>query len=165
MSMYPCVYFEGNAFIDGGQVQNTNVTQSSIGNCAITTSTLDMNFKNITSVADPINYSDAATKRYVDDLGIVISVVSLSGTSPSLISNNLKGSYVITISNLVLNGPSAVFNVTKSESTQHAHIARTVASPGQASRTLLKISWPPNSGIYLSKTESAYDGSYRVKFI
>ena len=163
--MYPCVYFEGNAFIDGGQVQNANVTQSSIGNCAITTSTLDMNFKNITSVADPINYSDAATKRYVDDLGIVISVVSLTGTNQSLISNNLKGSYVITITNLVLNGPSAVFNITKSEQSQQAHIARTVASPGLNTRSLLKISWPPNSGIYLYKTENNYDGSYRVKFI
>lgn len=165
MSVYPCVYFEGNAFIDGGQVQNANVTQSSIGNCAITTSTLDMNFKNITSVAEPINYSDAATKRYVDDLGIVISTVSLTGTSPTQISTNLKGSFVITITNLVLNGPSAVFNITKNESTQYAHVARTVASPGLNSRSLLKISWPPNSGIFLNKTESTYDGSYRVKLM
>lgn len=159
------VCLEGNVFIDGGQCQNIIITNSSIGNCNITTSTLDMNLKNITNVADPINQQDAATKKYVDDLGIVISTITLSGITNTNISNYSKGSYIITITNLVLNGPSGIFHVTKNESSQNAHIVRTVASPGLNSNVLLNITWPINSGILLNKTGSNYDGSYKIKIM
>jgi hypothetical protein len=157
------VFFEGNAYIDGGQIQNVNVTLSSIGNCAITTSSLDMNMKNITNVKDPINPQDAATKKYVDDLDIVISNVTLIGTSGNLVSNYQKGSYIITIKNDILGGPSGVFHVTKNEAHKLPHIARTVATPGESTNITLMISWPPNSGIMLRKTGSSFDGNYRVK--
>jgi hypothetical protein len=159
------VYFEANGFIDGGQMQNVNVTSCSIGNCNITTSTLDMNMNNITSVNDPILNQDAATKKYVDALEIIISSVTLSGTSYSQISANVKGSYVITISNQILNGPSAIFHVTKSESSFNAHIARTVAAPGYNSNIFLELLWAPNSTIMMRKTGTQYDGSYKVKIM
>jgi hypothetical protein len=157
------VCLEGNVFIDGGQVQNIVVTTSSIGNCNITTSSLDMNLGNITNVANPINQQDAATKKYVDNLDIVISNVTLSGSLTTIISNYIKGSYIITISNSVLNGPSGIFHVTKSEASQKAHVLRTVATPGLATNVFLDVTWPVNSGILLRKTGNNYDGNYRVK--
>lgn len=162
------VCLEGNVFIDGGQGQNINVTTSSIGNCNISKSSIDMlsssgSLQNITNVANPINQQDAATKQYVDNLDIVISNITLINTNTQIISNYVKGSYIITISNTVFNGPSGIFHVTKSETTQNAHIVRTVASPGIGTSVFLNVTWPQNSGILLNKTGSNYDGSYRVK--
>lgn len=159
------VYFEGNAFIDGGRVQNAVVQSSSIGNCTITTSSLDMNLANITSVKDPINPQDAATKKYVDDLGIIITNVSLTSTNNSLVTSFSKGSYRVFVENIVINGPSAVFDITKNETSRSAHIVRTAATPGYMTDTTLRLSWPPNDGLYLRKTNNGFDGAYRVKII
>lgn len=158
-------FFEGNAFIDGGQLQNAVVTSTSIGNSSITTSSLDMNLANITSVKDPVNNQDAATKKYVDDLGITIAVYTLNGLSNTTISTSQKGSFVIKVENLILNGPSGVFNVSKSEAARDGHCVRISAAPGYNTTTTLLVSWPPNSGILLRKTGSGFDGTYRVKIM
>jgi len=164
------VFLEGNAYIDGGQIQNVNIVSTSIGNSKITTSSLDMlsntgDLQNITNVADPILLQDAATKKYVDDLGINVMNVTLIGTGGSLLKDFLTGSYIVIVNNVVLNGPSAIFHITKNDQNRHAHIIRTVATPGYSSRNFLKIEWPLNSGIVLSKTASTFDGAYRVKLI
>jgi len=124
---------------------------------------LDLSGNIIRNVASPVNDSDSATKKYVDDLDIVISNITLTNINTTTISNYIKGSYIITISNLVFNGPSGIFHVTKSESSQQAHIVRTVASPGYGTSIFLNVTWPPNSGILLNKTGSNYNGTYRVK--
>lgn len=158
-------FFEGNAFIDGGQAQNILVTSSSIASSIITTSSLDMNLANIKRVKDPILAQDAATKNYVDLLGIVLTTISLNGSTQSQVSSYQKGSFVITVSNSILNGPSGVFHVTKNEASRDAHIVRTVSSPGYMTNISLKINWPTNSGIYLYKTGPNFDGSYNIKIM
>lgn len=158
--MSGCVYFEGNAYIDGGKITNTTISS-----CSISTSSLDMNNENITSVKDPVQQQDAATKKYVDNLGIRFNNITLNGILPIEIFPDKQGSFVITITNIIIDGPSAIFNLTKNRQSSESHIVRTVAAPGYTSNTLLQMSWPPNSGIILSKTNNDYNGEYRVKIM
>ena len=160
----------GPIYLDSGQILNIKLITSSIGNSNISTSAIYMlssigNYQNITNVKDPINQQDAATKQYVDNLGIIINDITLIGTSGTLISDKLKGSYSIHISNTVLNGPSGIFYLTKSEMDREAGKFRMIAAPGYSTNTFLDIYWPINSGIYLHKTDSNYDGSYNIKII
>ncbi|NBO98891.1 MAG: hypothetical protein EBU90_02015 [Proteobacteria bacterium] len=162
-------FFEGNGFFDGSHVTRSTVSNSAINNGAITSCTIDMlstsgNLTNITSVKDPVQPQDAATKKYVDTLGIV-TTVNLTNTNQTVISNSVKGAFMISVTNLVLNGPSGMFNVTKNESSQHPHIVRTSAAPGYNTNVFVRVSWPPNSSLVISKTGAEFDGSYLVKII
>ena len=160
------VYYEGNAFIDGGRIQNVLNTNSSISNCIITTSSLDMNLANITNVKDPINLQDAATKKYVDDLQIVYSNVSLNNTISSLISTAQSGTFIVKILSVSGTGPLATFNIIKGINTQEAQCNRTTSCPGISSTNVsLRITWPPNSGILLHKNGPDFNGNYLVKFM
>jgi hypothetical protein len=156
------VYFEGNAFIDGGKVQNSSVLFADIQN-----STVDMDMKNITSVADPVEPQDAATKQYVDDLGVRISNVTLIDDNYTPISTFQKGSFVITVTNLVDFAPTATFYVSKSHQTRHAHIVRHTCAPGIENGTVvvLEIKWEPNQGLALRKTSSPFNGLYQIKIV
>jgi hypothetical protein len=163
------VFFEGNGFFDGSQLVNSTVSNTTISASSLQACTINMlspigNYTPITNVQDPVNDQDAATKFYVDRLGTVFNI-SLSNTDNTTLSTNLKGSFMVTITNNVLNGPSAIFNITKSESYKKPHIIRITASPGHSTNTFLEISWPPDSNILLRKTNQYFDGSYLVKLI
>ena len=153
------VYFEGNAYIDECLVQNTDIKNSNI-----TTSSLDMNLENITSVKDPILPQDAATKKYVDEHAFQFTTtdVNLSGTVGSMVFSIGTGVHMIQVTNLVTNGPSALFNVTKSDASKCGQSNRFTASAGSGSNTTLLLEWGASSDIYLRKTNDLYDGSYRA---
>lgn len=162
-------FAEGNFYLDGSVAVNSTIGNTNILHSSIRTSSIDMlsssgNYQNITSVADPNDQYDAANKRYVDFIGVRGSF-DLIGTTPTLISGNIKGSYLIMITNLVLNGASATFVATKNESSNEAQVNRTSLCPGYGSFTTLNIIWPIGGGIYLQKSDSYYDGSYYVKII
>jgi hypothetical protein len=166
------VFFEGNAYIDGGHIENVSISTASISNSAINTSSLDMNMQNITSVKDPIQPQDAATKKYVDDLGIIIEYCTLTGVQPTpVVGSGDHGTYTVTIKRQNNPGPSAIFNVSKRDATVNAHIVRTVATPwffGDTPVTLL-MEWPVGETIQIRKSATIggdpLDGIYIVKLV
>jgi uncharacterized protein (DUF39 family) len=162
-------FFEGNAYLDASYIVNSTTSNNIITTSVITGSTIDMlstsgNFQNITNAATPIRANDVVIKSYVDALGIVTADYTLVGTTGTLISSNNSGSFVVTVTNLVLGGPSAVFNITNNGSTNCGQVMRTVAAPG-SDKCVLDISWPKNTGPILFKSTANYDGSYRVKIM
>jgi ABC-type antimicrobial peptide transport system permease subunit len=163
-------FFEGNGFFSDSYITNSTTTNNIITTSKISTSSIDMldtagNYQNITNVAIPINPHDAVIKQYVDDLNIRLKNYDLTGTTGTLLTNDLSGSYVVTVTNLVMNGPSATFHITKNSPSVCGHIVRHTLSPGLGSLTSLNITWPTYSGPYLIKSNGSYDGSYRVKII
>jgi hypothetical protein len=162
-------FFEGNGFFSDSYITNSTVTNNIITKSAISTSSIDMldingNYQAITNVSIPINPHDAVIKLYVDNLGIRIKSYHLSGTNGVLLTNDLSGSFVVTVTNLC-SGPSATFHITKNTPTICGHIVRHTLSPGITSLTSLNITWPANSGPILAKSNNADDGSYQVKIM
>jgi len=160
--------FEGNIYGQYSYIINSTLPNNIITNSIINTSSLDMlsssgQYQRITNVATPILPNDAVIKSYVDQLNIVISDITLTGTSHTQISNDYTGSFVVTITNLVTNGPSGIFNITKNNINVCGMIARVVACPGADIETILDMTWPANSPPMLFKTNVNYDGSYMVK--
>lgn len=163
-------FFEGNGFFSDSYVTNSTTTNNIITRSAISTSSIDMldtagNYQNITNVAMPINPHDAVIKQYVDNLNIRLQNYDVVSTIGTLLTNDLSGSFVVTVTNLVMNGPSATFHITKNTPSICGHIVRHTLSPGLESFTSLNITWPQFSGPILSKNNLSYDGTYRVKIM
>lgn len=130
---------------------------------------IDMSGGIISNHAQPILPSDVANKEYVD-LRIPIGpnapvIITLTGTNYTTISTQLTGNFMISVKNVVVNGPSATFTVVKSNSSSYPGCARISSFPGTTSNEKLDISWDPGSGIKLKKTGNNYDGNYSIFFI
>lgn len=163
-------FFEGNGFFSESYIINSTITNNIVTNSSIVKTNIDMldsggNYQNITNVATPINLHDVVIKQYVDDLNIRLRNYDLIGTDDTLLTNDLSGSFVVTITNLVMNGPSATFHITKNTPGICGHIVRHTLSPGINFLTTLNIKWPIYSGPILTKNNNSYDGSYRVKIM
>ena len=56
-------YLQANAYLKNSFILQSSLSSCSVSNSSITNSSIDMNFKNITSVLDPINLQDAEIGR------------------------------------------------------------------------------------------------------
>jgi hypothetical protein len=162
---------EGNLYLQYSYLTNSTATNNIITTSQINTSSIDMlsstgQYQYITNVHDPNLRQDAATKNYVDALGISINQITLTSTTGTVINSNLTGAYMITV-NTTLNGgpygPNATFNISKSDPSKCGHVVRPSHAPGSDSSCCLDIRWPPNSGPILFKTNVNFDGGYYVK--
>jgi len=91
-----------------------------------------------------------------------ITVVTLSGTAYTTILTELEGTYFISVKNVVTNGPSANFSITKSEPTVTPVINTLSQNPGVGSGELLELRRSASSNLELHKTDVNYDGDYTV---
>ena len=139
---------------------------SRIQNSIITTTSIDMNDTVITNHGTPINPTDVVNKNYVDTLvGASANAfnITLTGTSYTLVTSILSGTIRVYIKNLVTNGPSAIFDLTKSSNTMTPSQTRITSSAGLGTLERLVMRWNPGSGLEVKKTNVNYDGLYFVR--
>jgi hypothetical protein len=139
---------------------------SVVTNSSITNSSIDMNGGVITNHGTPVNGTDVVNKDYVDSIagtGNPVYTVTLTGTAYTLVVNLFKGVVRMQVKNIVTNGPSASFELSKSESSQDPSYVRTMSSAGIGTNERLHARWIPGSGIEIKKSGVNYDGQYKVK--
>lgn len=154
--------FTGQGIFDRSKISNTTISNCVLTSGSIAGAAIDMGDQVITSLHDPQSTQDAATKNYVDALGITHTLVTLDGTNPATIPI-YTGAFVVVVKPLNTGGPCAIFHVSKSMLNGSACVFRTSLSPGSDSTCTLRIAWPQSSGILIYKTNSMFDGSYVVK--
>lgn len=147
-------YSRGNYIVQDGQILNSHI---------------DMNNGIIINHENPINDTDVANKRYVDQTisnialdSIIISDVILLGTDYITISDNLSGVYTISVRNIISGGPCGKWNAIKNDSYKNNKPDRVFSSAGLNTEERLELRWNANTGIELKKTGNNYDGQYRV---
>ena len=149
-------YFSGNVNISGRAVQST----------AITTSTIDMNAKPITSVADPTLPQDAATKYYVDAMQPDVSVILTDDQFVNVPVTLKPGSLIICVSSTISGNPTSTFSVSKSSLTSTgASVMRITGTNGIITHEQLQLQWPPGSNVQIRKTGMGSVGTYVVHFV
>lgn len=130
---------------------------------------VDFNMKNFSLLPSPTTSDNVATRDYVD--GKIQELVDwkFTGVPVELLDTELTsvislkvGSYVVTISSQVHNGPSATFNISRSSLDVNPHIVRTTMSPGVDSDVQLELFWNESGYLLLRKTGPFYNGVYRV---
>ncbi len=163
-------FYEGNGYFDQSVLINSTVSNTSINTSSIKTSSIDMlnssgNYSNITNVAIPINNQDAVPKIYVDNLNISVTSTTITGTNGNLISNVTSGSYTVTIYSDISGAPFGIWSTSKNSNDVYGHVVRNNLIPGITTGTLLRLEWPPSSGIKIYKNDNNYNGIYTVKLM
>lgn len=143
-------FFTGPIKTDKGYVSNSTITNTDI----------DMNNKKITTLGDPVNPQDAVNLRSLEN-NILYKTITLTGTNSVLLISNTYGSYYITISGTTDNLASAVFSISKSDSTINI-IGNRLSHSGTGD---LELIWNSSSGLYIKKNSITQDGTYIVKII
>jgi len=160
-------YFSGNIVARGTMAKRMLLTNSSIVD-----TTIDMNLKTITSVHDPIDPQDAATRYYVDASVQKVEsefqsfftgvVVSLNGTDFVEIAHIRPGSYIVTVTPFQDGFPTATFSISKLGAYSTGHVSRITAGIDPKTRETLDLQWPQGGVLLLRKTGPGFDGDYLV---
>lgn len=151
----------GNFYLDC----NAKISNSNINTSRITSSSIDMNGAIISNTGTPTQPTDSVNKAYVDNaLGITSSAIQivLTGTSYSNIITSTSGSVIIVIKNIIANGPSATFNISKNSSSISANPLRLTSSAGIGTFEKLMVRWNAGGPLQVKKTGVNYDGVYNV---
>lgn len=140
---------------------------STINNSDISNSRINMGGGVITNHGTPTVGTDVVNQQYVIDYVTAaiprIADITLTSTTYTLIDSVLSGHFKITVKNLVVNGPSAHFILSKSFAADNPSITRTNSSAGAVTNERLLVKWEPNSGVFLAKTGVNYNGVYRCR--
>jgi len=152
----------GRAILEGTYIKGMRIVNS-----VIRSSQIDMAYQPITSLADPQNPSDAATRYFVENVvshAVKTLKVHLCGAQYVQVAHLPAGSYVITISS-TNGGPTATFSISKNLTVKEAHVARLTSIPGEASLEELDLKWGASGPVMLRKTGPHYNGCYVVKIV
>lgn len=152
----------GRAILEGTFIRGMKILNS-----VIQSTKIDMGYQPITSLADPVNPSDAATKYYVENTvasAVKTTRVHLCGVRYTHVANLVPGSYMVMISS-VNGGPTATFVVSKNLAVREAHVARITSLPTEGTYEELDLKWGASGGVMLRKTGTHFDGCYIVKFV
>ena len=154
----------GRAILEGTYIKGMRLVNS-----VIQSSKIDMAYQTITSVADPQNPSDAATKYFVENTvaGVVKTIqVHLRGSAYTTISCNIPPSSLLITVSSVNGGPAATFMISKNSKAREGHVARITSLPSESTHEELDLKWPASGGLMLRKTGMGhFDGCYIVKII
>lgn len=149
------VFYHINAKIKGGLVNQAQIDDSSI----------DMNYRRITTLGTPTSPTDAATKDYVDLNTLTTGSVMLTGTSYSILSATSTGTMILTIKGTTTGAPCGVYIFNKNM--PNGPFAMTVLSalPGSSSGEQLEFTWDDSSALMMRKTDVDYDGIYTYRLV
>lgn len=146
----------GNFKVVKGRVENTDI---------------DMNFKRITTLGDPVLDYDAvnlrtlqaATGSTVPNVDIEENV-TLTGTLKSNINGSgTVGTFLVSAQPITdTNGPSGIYQASKTIAGTDASVNRTSTQVALGSNTTLFIDWSSNQVMQLWKNGPDYDGIYKV---
>jgi hypothetical protein len=150
---------------------------STIGNIkvvegAIEDSDINMSGGIIINHEDPINPTDVANKRYVDNMG------GGSGIGGTVINNVLTGT---TWYNIILDteaprgiitlhiiytggdgGPMATFTIIRSKQNIDGTVSYGYRVKGETTGEFLEVRWLNGSGVDIRKTNNGYNGMYKI---
>lgn len=148
----------GSIGIQNGFVYKSDINDSSI----------DMNDRKITMLADPVYEQDAVNLRTLNSHsggGVTQLVIVLSGTNPTVISSDKRGSYGISVFGETEGAPCGTFNICKTRILENVDGSRSSSTCGSLGDTRLYVNWPSNSGLQLYKDTLNHDGNYVIKLI
>jgi hypothetical protein len=129
----------------------TGIPPTTIGNLACWADV------NATVIEDcGINVADllALLNRVVD--------ITLTGTAYSTIITETEGSFLVSVKNQVVDGPAAIFSITKNEPGVLPSINTLSSTPGAGSLEVLELQWNAEQPLELRKNGLNYDGIYTV---
>ncbi|CAK0773759.1 hypothetical protein CCP3SC1AL1_690003 [Gammaproteobacteria bacterium] len=145
-------YHKSNACIVDGEIHNSSI---------------DMDGGVITNHGTPVDPLDVVNLAYLDTLeaNLPSVIITLTGTAYTTILNVLRGTYTISVTNIIVDGPCATFMISKNQSNRYPSFMRLNSHAGETTLERLELQWNPTSGIQLKKNGPAYDGTYKIVYL